>query len=252
MPRFKKTNKSTSEKDILEKAKRKAETHPFHAIKILESLIEKNPNCINAYIMLGEICISEVVADNEEFDAPSVARDAFQQALRLAGDTPLPSSVYFSLASFSPDPEAINLYQTGIKIAKQEAEDAASAGKPKTAKRIKHEVVEAYMSLAELHQSSSDGTQIAPSAEACFTEALALLPDDSTVLQVKANFLFQISQKMKTSLLDPSIAPDAKTQIGQRIQTTRQEVQHLIETSVRVWADQIDELMEHGLHFICD
>ena len=248
MPRSKKSGQATDENEILERARRTAETHPFHALKLLQSLIEKNPECINAYIMLGEICISEVISETEDFDAPAVAKDAFQQAINLSGTTPLPASVYFNLASLSEDEEAIKLYQVGIAVATKEVEEASAQGKPRTAKRIKKEIVAAYMSLAELHQSNSTDDEISPAALECFQQAQQILPNSPMISQVKANFLFKRTQAMKQSIT-PSTPEDTAKSLMESIATMRQEVLQLIEQSVKPWANSIPELMEDGLLF---
>lgn len=248
MPRFKTHSVSQEEKDELSKIKKKAETRPFHALKILRGFIQKYPNNIDGYIMLGELCVSEVVVEIEGEDAIEEARIAFQQVIKLCTKSPAPATVYFNLASISPDSEAVNLYQQGISIATAEYEAAELQGKTKAVKRIKREIVTAYASLAETYQMlEGDEEDLNQKSESCFNEAIKLLPSDPSILQAKANFMYLHTKKLLESIKTTNMTEQNKQNVLNTVHTMREEIKGLMEASCSVWADRIDELMERGM-----
>lgn len=251
MPRFKGGKLSKEVEDVLTHIQLIAIQNPFKARNMLKKVVKVMPECIEAHMMLGELYISEIISNAEGEEAKGKGRKEFETVLSLSKDTEAPASVYLNLAAMCEGEESISYYKRGIFAATEELKTARSKSKSKSVKRLKHEIVSAYMSLAETYENCNMGEEERKSEVGkCFTAALGISPDDSTVLQTQARFILNRARSLSRSLSDGKMSSGEREKIEGEISKMRDEAKELIEKSCEKWVDRIDELMDHGLSLL--
>ncbi|KAK2961386.1 hypothetical protein BLNAU_3507 [Blattamonas nauphoetae] len=217
-----------------------AVTDPELAVNLLMEMDKNHPDNCQVMDMLAELLINEQVVGYHGDLAIDKAGALLQRSIELQ---PQQNPIrYFNLAMITPNQqEAMELYNTGIRIAEAEGQAAQLVQDSDRVNQLKNEIVQARVSQADLILLMDlPQTEAFHQAHSFISMALELIPNDRRALQNRASLLMTEMRQLDASLRDPSLSPTEQEQRRANIQTLFQNCQAAITSSVQQWIPLLD------------